>query len=602
MEKKAYTFWFCFVLIVLSFAGCTRTSDNMELGNSLYESRRYIEAVDAYRKAEKESLSRQDAEHVKSQLAALTARIADEKISRAEAQWQEGTTTRNCDQAVTFLNQYIDYDDAKGNIRSRIREYESQKKALTDRSSDLAAKAREELSLQNWSAALEGFQSAIRIDPYNEQAVSLKQQALRQRDAHYSDNIADLCSHDKWQEAFELLAVFAEETPTPESSTLDQLEQQIEQTKLSVVTAEAEQFKQQQMYLTAYTHLNKHEVAPSRPDLVERIKNNGCRYYIETAETEKDDNIRDFHAFAAALKATILQPENQQANQLFERYSRRVEESLEKEIGFATFESPSSEPDAGRNFRILLADAVRPYLPYGYNIAEQKKVEVIIEDHGFDAQIHIYGIDFLVHGEVMEFDVERGEVTNTVTDWVEVPTQERNPEIDDFRQEYGPDRSRWPRIPSETIETTSLREVTYQKGHTSIRGDIKIRCMLKISEENIDLQNIFTITKEESAPFQTGVPRADIALIEKVSFSKGSLKSQLMDEVVEQVSQWLIESIENPHKRYLEQSRRFVEGGFDESAVEALAKGYLYSKRTNVPADDETFAKIKQAMLYDLTE
>ncbi len=530
----------------------------------------------------------------------LTHRFASLKLAQI-GQWPTRTVAQ-CTEVISELERILGYDDPNEGIRGALAQYRAKKQKLMQEVNRLLSKAADKRYARQWQEAVSLVDDALAVDPENEEARRMRREVISERDAHYKRAIQELCEgeiYDSCKKAESLLKAFKAEKPDPDRDLVADLQGLIERTKAKV----AEQLIGQKKYFTAYT-LVKDVNTPKCQDLLDIIVAQGGAFYMALAN-EEYRNVRDFHAYAAAVKAMeLLGSDNDHAFKLHRDCADRVDDSIQIKIGIAVFESTGDEPDIGTTFSNELLSHLHPLLPYGIEIEERKKIEFGIEKVGSKEAVRLLGLKWAVFGD-MQCKVVRERDERQVTTWSPVSKTIPNPHYETelkIIMESDKHSSTWPK-PQPTITTKVSEKVTYKVGEERLHGQLV--CSARVysgSEGYIISPRTFTATRDAKDLFQDEAPAANIARDPLELPPQLMFVQQMLKEMVKQVGDWLLSNFGQRQRRFCEEAEYFVQRKELDHAVRAACQGYLYCLRDNVAEDDRWFRRLRQIALFDLTE
>ena len=320
---------------------------------------------------------------------------------------------------------------------------------------------------------------------------------------------------------------------------------------------------------------------------------------------EEYRNVRDFHAYAAAVKAIeLLGSNNDHAFKLHRDCADRVDDSIKIKIGIANFESSGDEQDIGTTFSNELLSYLHPLLPYGIEIEERKKIEFGIEKVGSKDVVRLLGLKGAVFGD-MQCKVVQERDEREVTTWAQVMKTIPNPHYDielKMMMEYGKRNSTWTK-PEPMIMSQASEKVTYMIGEVRLHGQLECSARIYSADEGyITSPRNFAITRDANDTFRGEVPDANITadsldLPPQITFVR-----EMREEMVKQVGGWLFGNFSHRQRRFCEEAEHFIQRKELDHAVRAACQGYLYCLRDKVAEDDQWFRRLRQLALFDLTE
>jgi hypothetical protein len=558
-------------------------------------------AIDSYRECRQtKEKSREVCQQIDAELANLTRAYA--KLTLTQIDRTAPRTVPEHSQVVAELERAVNYDDPNRILRKALDEHRNRKEKLTAQVQDLLGKAAEKRSARNWQEAISALDEAIAIDPPNKEAGRLRQQVLSERDDHYARAIRELCrdaTFERCLEADTLFRRFDAEKPHPDNSLVGELRGLIDRIRRQV----AEQLIGQKKYFSAYV-LVKDTSTPECASLLTTTISQGGAFYMAVAAQEYR-NVREFHAYAAAVKAMeLLGPDNEHASKLHRDCADRVDDSIQIKIGTAPFKSSGDEPDIGKRITNDLMSQLHPLLPYGVQIEEREKIAFTIEQKGSTDAVQILELKLAAFGDA-ECKIQREHNARQMSVWTPVLKTIANPqyEIELKRMaEAGKNRDKLP-PPQPTITVKVSEKVEYTVGEDLLHG--QLACSVRIYSTGagyVTNPRSFTISREAKDTFCDGVPEANIPrdpleLPSQMTFLQG-----MREEMVKQISDWLVGQFNNRQRQFCEQTEYRIQRREWDLATKEAIQGYFYCLRAKVPKDDTWFVRLHKLALLDLTE
>jgi len=558
-------------------------------------------AIDSYRQCRQTKEKSKDAcEQIDAELANLTRTYA--ALTREQMNRRTLRTIPEYSQAVSELEQAVSYDDSAGTLRKALADLRGKKEKLLAQVQVLLARVAEQRSARNWGAAVSAVDEAMALDPSNSDATRLRQQILSDRDDYYGRTLRELCrdaSLEKCLAANSLFRDFSAERPGPDSSLLAELRNLIDRTRRQV----AEQLVAQKKYFSAYT-LVKDAQASEYAGLLADIIKQGGTFYLALANDEYK-NVRDFHAYAAAVKALeLLGQGHDPAFRLHRDCADRIDDSIQIKIGIAPFKSSGDEPDIGKRLTNDLLSQLHPLLPYGVQIEEREKVEFGIEKVGSTEAVRLLALKWAIFGDV-ECKVLREHNTHQVTAWAPVLKTIPNPQYEtELRMiaTAGKDRDKLPE-PRPTITAKVSEKVEYAAGEDRLHG--QLACSLRIysaAAGYVTSPKSFLTSREVKDSFRDGVPEANVPKDPLELPSQLTFLQELRDEIGKQMSEWLAGNFNNRQRQFGEEAEYRIQRREWDEATRVAVQGYFYCLRAKVPQNDPRFVRLRKLALFDLTE
>jgi len=558
-------------------------------------------AIDSYRQCRQtKERSESACAKIDQELADLTRRFVTLRLARTNQ--RPTRTVGQCGEIISELEGVLGYDDPNEGLRKALTEYRSKRQKLVEEVARLLQDAGAKRQTRRWQEAVSSLDEALVVDPDNQDVKRVRQEILSERDTYYERAIRDLCqevTQDNCREAASVLDAFKAERPVPNVALTTELQKLLDNATRTV----AEQLLRNKCYYWVYTLL-KQVNAPECQELLDTSIREGGPHYMALAN-EEYRNVRDFYAYAAAVKAMeLLGSKNDQAFKLHRDCSDRVDDSIQIRIGLATFKSSGDEADMGKQLVNELMSHLHSSLSYGVEFDEREKLEFGIEKVGSTEAVRLLGLKWAVFGDV-QFQAVRERDEREVTTWAPVLKTIANPQYEtELRMvaELGKDSSALP-PPKPTITARVSEKIQYTAGEERLHAQIVCSARIYSAGEGfVTSPQTFVTTREAKDLFYDEVPDANIAGDPLELPSQLKVVGEMRAEIVDKVGDWLLGNFGQRQRRLCEEAEHYIERRELDEAVRAATQGYLYCLRDNVAADDPWFRKLRQMALFDLTE
>ncbi|MAE94735.1 MAG: hypothetical protein CL910_08760 [Deltaproteobacteria bacterium] len=353
-----------------------------------------------------------------------------------------------------------------------------------------------------------------------------------------------------------------------------------------------------------FTAVSRIEESPARAragDLLAGLRREGADHYARQAELRLSRG-ESARALLEAVKGLELQPGHAR---LFaaHRDARDLEMAgLQTYLAVPTFAAPSKRPDLGAQFSDALISHLFRVLPYGINIVEREKIDLLVrdQDRGLAELGELLNVDPIVSGNVSLMTIDRQESSQESLARVEVGTrQEPNPAYEIALRAAranlpAPGRTPEP-LPPATITAPLHETVRYRKGATTLKGFATVAARIfNTAKASIEYAQEFNARTTASDSWQDGVDGTDIVGDPLQLPTETEITEALRNQLVEQVAAVIEAQFEARHRRYLEDARYRLSRREPERAMEPLARGFLYCVKARVAEDDEHFVALRE--------
>jgi len=356
-------------------------------------------------------------------------------------------------------------------------------------------------------------------------------------------------------------------------------------------------------YLKAWQLVKQSGAENDVGGLVAELRAQGAAHYLKTTQKELHaGNLA--RAYLESVKGLMFSPRQPTIFALHRDIQDQMLARLQKYIAIPAFGAPTNAPDLGPQFSDALISYLFRVLPYGINILERQKVDLMFAEQkmGTMEVAQRLAANLVVTGNVSLLKVDRQESTGRVNAKVKVgDTQALNPAYQAWLKLTPEERKQTPQ-PAQTINQPVYQDVVYNKGQVTLKGfgSVAMR-IFDPSKGAIVFAQEFNATEQSTDQFQDSVPHAGIQGDALELPSQTEVREKLRDALVKQVASVIRKQFSGVHGRYLQEARYHLSRNEPAMGVESLALGYLHAVKSNVPADDPDFVAIRQ-MVLELTE
>ncbi len=351
-------------------------------------------------------------------------------------------------------------------------------------------------------------------------------------------------------------------------------------------------------YYTAFRRANASKLAPGT--LVNELRRDGAAHYLLQAR-QRMQRGETARAYLEAVKGLELAPEDPL---LFEvhRDARDAElAKLQTYVAIPTFAAPSNRPDVGAQFSDALISHLFRVLPYGINIVEREKIDLLIKEQnqGFAQLGEVLNVDLIVSGNVSLLEIDRQESEQEAVARVQVGVrQEANPAYEvAYRLAAQANPNRKPNaadLPAQTIAVPVQESVRYRKGKVTVKGFATVAARIfNTKKASIEYAQEFNARVSAADDYQDGVAGTEITGDPLELPSDTEVVESLRNQLVQKVSDVIQGQFGQRQKALLEEAKYRLARRERDLAVQPLARGFLYCVRAKVPASDAAYSELR---------
>lgn len=579
-------------LLVLGMTGCV-TSQHVKIGDDYYAGQNYVQALQNYELALLETREGAARRELEDKIRSTKGHLVRMSISKAESTAQSGNPDKisAVKQAIEVLQGAVQWDAEKRELQPRIASYQSRINDLELEKQALRKNALQLIGNYEFPVALEMIQNAQRIDANDPELQTIAEKIVVMHETNQT--ILYALNNNHINQAMTEFEKMKQVSPVPLSFSNYPLRNNI----VELVRNQITQMELQNRWYEVYELLSTLNLEDFQPDM-QRVRTAGAHYYYQQSSVAILDEENYHHAYLLAVMASRLDDNDLRIFRRLQETQDKVKESIQSYIAVATFDSPSNDPDAGRQFSDSLISYLYSVLPYGINILERDKIDYVLKEQYADNRTagQMLGVDLMVTGSVSLFRVDTNIDKRSATVNVKVGEESMpNPEYQQMLATYGSNTAAWPHVPPMMISRDRTQIMNYTRGTAETRGFAKVSVRIFDTEKGtISFVKDFDANVAYDSEFQDEVSEANIEFKPMRLPSETEVKEQMRREIVMEVAQVVQAAFEAREHRYLNQALFYLDRREPQMAIKPVAQGYYYSVQDNIPADDPAFRQIRQ--------
>jgi|GEM_PF-1062366 len=585
--------WIIF-LFMFFLVGCV-TSPHLKKGDDFYTSQNYVQALQSYQLALSETLQGAARQAIEEKIRSTKEHLVRMSLAKAESIAQSASPDEisAVTEAVQVLQEAVQWDSENQEVQRGIQLYQARINALEDEKQKLRQQTLQELADYNFATALETIQKAQRIDARDAELQTIAEKIIVM--SEINQEVQHTLNNNQIDQAMAGFSKMREISPVSLSfanyplrnSIVDQVQKRIMQMEL------------ENRWYDAYILLSTLDLEEFSQDL-QRVRSTGAQYYYQKSSVTILDNGDYHHAYLLSVLASQLDDSDLRIFRRLQEAQDHVNKSIQSHIAVATFDSPSNDPDAGRQFSDSLISYLYSVLPYGINILERDKIDYALKEQYADNRSagQMLGVDLMVTGSVSLFKVDTNIDKRSATANVKVGEESSpNPEYQQMMSAYGPDTKLWPSVPPMTITRDRTQIMNYTRGTAETRGFAKVSVRIFDTQKGtISFVKDFDANVAYDNEFQDEVNEANIEYKPMRLPSETEVKEQMRREIVTQVADVVQASFEAREHRFLNQAQFYLDRREPQLAIRPVAQGYYYALQDDIPEDNPAFIEIRRLL------
>ena len=584
---KKLLFYLTMIFLIIQIQGCV-TPPSVKRGDDFLAKKNYQKAISAYKTGLSKTNDPALKKTIKKKIVSIKSILTDNCLADAEAVYnrQEKITVPAINNVIGILKQCSKWDDKK-RIAGKIHVYRQEKKKLLGSIKKNLQKAKKESNGYNYDQAEKLISEALSIDPANQNLLKEKKQIALRKD--YFRKIKAYLDKEDLENAL----ISFNRLSNSFSTDLTLSKFPLKDAFISLISQKVVNLKEADKWYDAYALLTKWNL-PELDEKLNEVRSKGSEYYYENAKSSIEFDNNHFKGYLYCIKANELNPKDKRVFELYKNVKDHVDKSMQRYIAIGSFDPPSNDPDAGKQFSDSLISYLYRVLPYGINIMERDKIDTILKEQKSAGDI--LGVNLIVTGTVSLFKVDTSIDKRTATIRVKIGEEiVENPAFMQMFKMYGKDMATWPSVPPKTIKKENHQLLNYTKGTAQLKGFAKVSVRIFDTKKGaITFVKDFDASAVASCEFQDEVKEAGIPYVPMSLPTNTEIKEQMRKKIVSEIAKIVQASFENREIRFLNQVNFFIDRREHEAALKPLATGHLYCILDNIKPDNKAFVEIKR--------
>ncbi len=505
--------------------------------------------------------------------------------------------------AISRLDMMKQYDPKGTFLSPAIKRYQDLLSQIQNSNSERSQRARQAISSARFSSAKELIEQIRISNPQSNEVQTLLNEYNKAYLLFLEQKMTSLLKKKKIKEARGVLNQI--KTLDLPSSEMKRITKKLQKYEIKEIEDEVNVMINKKQFYKAYLTILDHGYKDLLSAKLTEVIYRGGRFYLEQAKKriEKGENSR---AYLAAVKGNELDP---QLTDMFEthRDTRDITlKKLQKYIAISAFGAPSDNPDAGPQFSDALISYLFRTLPYGINIVERERIDMLMTEHKreFKEVGNILNVDIIVTGNVSLMKIDKQNTESIATVRVKVgEKREPNPEYEmvaRVRQNARSTTTSLPKLPPASINVPVYENYKYTKGTATIKGfaNVSVR-IFDTHKGSITYAQEFNADYKASDDYQDSVEPAGIVGDPLLILSDTEVTENLRNEIIKKLALVIQKQFEKRAQLFLKDAKYHLSRKEADQAIDFLAQGFLYSVKAKIDPADPDFTEIKKLIVEE---
>lgn len=590
----------CLILCFFIFAGCSSVSPDLRSAEAAAQAGDNKKAYNHY-----QNVLNKDHKHseAKKQIAILSKKICADYVALADdAAKGERLTYEQLDKILSILKEGSFYDYDRIQLMPVRDKYQAKMDLLTKELKSYETALTKALQSRDANEARASFNFIKTRYPSSPALVQLEPQYI---DLYGSYIVSEL---NKLVAAGDANAVKEEVARINSLAVTDagkkRLDDLVARQIVSGVEQVVERIISRRHYYEAFLAIKESGLEQELSALLSRVKFEGGDFYFTQAK-KRISRKEMHHAYLQAVKAQELNPDISGLFEVHKQAYDAVVLGIQQNIAISAFESPQGRPGVGQQFSEALISYLFKIAPYGINIVERQKIDVLLQEQrrGMKEVGDLLKVDLIVTGNVMLMDVDRQEQKTKGFTKVKIGEQKKlNPDYEALFEEHGEDIKDIKDAPPKWIMEPQYTKAEYEKSLVTVKGFASVSARIfDASKGSLVYAEQFDAKYEASDEYQQSIAGSDIAPDPLELPTDMEVMEKLRANLVPQLVQVIQKEFQQRKGDFVEQAKYYIARKEPQKAMEPLAQGLLYCVKENISSSDPQVVELRN-LIIELTE
>ena len=338
--------------------------------------------------------------------------------------------------------------------------------------------------------------------------------------------------------------------------------------------------------------------------LMDDLRTRGSKFYLDQA-TRRLKRKELSWAYLEAVKGYELDSGLPGMFEIHRRTRDEVLKKIQEYIAIPAFGAPQKNPDLGPQFSDALISYLFRILPYGINIVEREKIDLLIEEQKreFKEVGNILNVDLIITGNVSLMNIDRQKNQREATVRVKVgERKEPNPEYELLLKTYGSQVGYLANLPPRVISVPVYETFKYKKGEVVVKGFATVSARIFDTKEGrITYAQEFNAKFRAEDSYQDALEIAGVKDDPLETPTDTEVLEKLRNQIIPQLAAVIQKQFEKRERLFLGEARYYLTRREIEKVMNPLARGFLYCVKAKVKSDDSDFVALRN-MILEQTE
>jgi hypothetical protein len=578
-------------LIAILLLGACVPPQEMNSARSLYQSGRLEDAYRSYQSILQKDPNNREA---KATLEKIKQDIANQAITQAQQACDPGSSKIDqVDKAISILNQASRYAPHNQELVAVTQRYQSQRKKIKD--SNLLKTEEFKLALRDhqYSTAQQILSQIENSDPTTPGLAGMRQNYKSAYTSFLKEDLKAAVQNKDFERAHKNLAAL--KTLGLPAADISQLAGQIKTAEAASIKRQIKALLDRNRYYTAYLLIISHGYEQELASELDHIRSRGSRFYLEQSSKRlSQGNIS--RAYLESVKGLELDPNNSELFDLHRDTRDQVLQRAQQYIAIPLFGAPREQPDLGPQLSDALISYLFRILPYGVNIVEREKIDLLLEEQKLEYKKvgSLLNVGLIITGNISLLNIDRQESSRTVTTKVKTGEQTiSNPEYEAWLR-LSPESRRNTTQPKKLLAIPSYQTFTYKKGKVTLKGFTSVSLRIFDTHKgSVTYAQEFNANYTVSDEFQDELELAGISGDPLELPSNTEIREKLRNKIIRQIAAVVGKQFDNRQHAFLVDAKYYLSRHENDKALDKLAQGFLYCIKAKIKTSDPDYTEVR---------
>ncbi|MCP5003852.1 MAG: hypothetical protein GY941_07860 [Planctomycetes bacterium] len=539
-----------------------------------------------------------------SEIKVVRAKLINPVISEADnlVKLSPQPTIPLIEEAISKLDAVSQFDPGGKLLNPSRKHFEELITQIRDANRALSQRVRVDISTGDFELARKNIQKIKISDPSAGIIRTLNGEYNSAYKTFLEQKMTALLKKKKFKEAREILRQIEDLKPSSDEKV--RLTNLFKKYELKKIESDVDVMLSKNQYYKAYLTIIDNGYKELLSTKLVEISLRGSQFYLWQA-TKRLELGEVSKGYLAAVKGLEL---DSRLTNMFETHRDARDEilkMLQKYIAISAFGAPSDNPDAGPQFSDALISYLFRTLPYGINIVEREKIDMLMDEHKreFKEVGDILNVDIIVTGNVSLMKIDKQNTESVATIRAKVgEKRETNPEYEMALRVRRNSTStvNLPPLPPASVKVPVYENFKYTKGKTTVKGfaNVSVR-IFDTHKGSITYADEFNANYKATDEYQDSVEPAGVTGDPLEILSDTEVTEKLRNEIIKQLADVIQKQFEERAKLFLQDAKYHIARKEVDRAINFLAQGFLYCVKAQIAQDNSYFSEIRKLIVEE---